>query len=281
MAEIRDCVNLNLFVRFLESLGLEVHLDTKARGHSGYCSAKRIDISKDVPKDKVVDVLLHEFAHYVHFNLEPEVVRNNGSLQKIFNTQDTKQIEDELFQITQIVFDSIQLRKIERLKENINEKIKEEREKIRKYYPDFQIGKEFEDFEKYIKKSNAKYLLKYDCVLVKGGWFRHDVTISIKSIDDDFPNMPEAFSAYIKMKSYERTRNRLNARNSRFVQYLKQPTELFARFFQFYCADNEAAKNLAPTAFGKFEELKKHDYYPFLADFEKKCLTGNVNGNCF
>ena len=273
MAEIRDCVDKKKFVNFLKTLGLEVHLNTKARGHSGFCTDKRIDISKDLPENEVINVLLHEFAHFIHFKLEPEITRTGGTLEKLFNTNDVREIEDELYQITLIVFDSIHIRKIERLKESISAKIQAERDIIKKHYPDFKVNEKFRDFEKYIKKSNAKYLLKYDCVIIKGGWFSHNVTISIKTIDSDFPSMPEAFSAYIKMKSFERKRNRLNARNARMVKYLKQPTELFARFFQMYCSDVEGAKNLAPVAYKKFTELQKADYYPILNDFYKNCTT--------
>lgn len=272
MAEIRDCINQKEFINFLEKLGIEVHLNTKARGNSGFCTSKRIDVSKDLPREKVVDVLLHEFAHYVHFQLEPEIAKTSGTLQKLFDTNNIDVIEEELYQITQIVFDSIHLRKIERLKENISEKIKNEREKIKKHYPDFQVGKKFKEFEKFIKHSNAKYLLKYDCVIIRGGWFSHNVTVSIKTIDDDFPSMPEAFSAYIKMKSYERKRNRLNAKKAKFIRYLKQPTELFARFFQFYCSDIEAAEKFAPVTFKKFIDLKEKNYYPFLQAFETDCI---------
>ena len=272
MAEIRDRVNKKAFINFLEKAGIEVHLNTKARGNSGFCTGKRIDISKDLPKEQVTDVLLHEFAHFVHFKLEPDIVKTDGTLEKLFDTNDVKEIENELYQITLIVFDSIQLRKIEKLKDAVTEKIAAEREIIKKDYPDFQTGRKFPQFEKYIKHSNAKYLLKYDCVIIKGGWFSHNVTISIKSIDDDFPSMPKAFSAYIKMKSYERKRNRLNARKSKFIRYLKKPTELFARFFQFCCTDIEAAENLAPTAFKRFRQLKKEGYYPYLNDFESECL---------
>ncbi|MBQ2644834.1 hypothetical protein IJG14_04590 [bacterium] len=278
MAEIRNNVNKNNFINFLKSLGIEVHFNTKARGYSGFCTSKRIDISKELPENKVIDVLLHEFAHFVHYNLEPELFKTNGSLNKLFHTDKVKEIEKELYQITQIVFDSIQLRKIERLRDSVNIKIKAEREKIKKYYPDFQSSKKFKDFEKYIKHSNARYLLKYDCVIIKGGWFSHNITISVKSIEDDFPSMPEAFSAYIKMKSLERKRNRLNAKSSKFIKYLKQPTELFARFFQFYCSDKESTKHLAPEAYSRFVELKEQNYYPFLNDFETTCLKdGDIN----
>ena len=115
-------------------------------------------------------------------------------------------------------------------------------------------------------------MLKYDKVIVRGGWFTMDTTISVKTIEDDFPKMPEAFVAYIRMKSYERHRNRLNSRNARINKYLKQPTELFARFFQFYCSDVDGAKMLAPVAVQRFEKLFNEGYYPCLKDFMAICV---------
>lgn len=276
MAEIRNRIDKNIFVKFLKDLGIDVHLNTKARGNAGFCTGSRIDVSKNLSEEKSKDVLLHEFAHYVHYKLEPDMAKTHGTLEKLFDTDEkliVEEIENELFQITLIVFNGQTTRRIEALKENLGTKIKEEREKIKKYYPNFQSGKKFKEFERYVRFSSAKYLLKYDRVIVRGGWFTMDTTISVKTIEDDFPKMPEAFVAYIRMKSYERHRNRINSRNARINRYLKQPTELFARFFQFYCSDIEGAKLLAPLSVKKFEKLLEERYYPCLNDFFANCVT--------
>lgn len=264
MVEIRDGITKTEFVKYLESLGIEVHLDTKARGHSGFCTSRRIDISKNLCEERAVEVLLHEFAHYIHYKLEPEIIKTAGTLEKLFNTNDVKEIESELFQITLIVFDNTPIRKMMTMKESLTAKIKEERNRIKEIYPDFQATKKFNEFEKFIRHSNAKYLLKYDRVLIKGGWFKKDNILSIKTIETDFPQMPKAFISYIKMKSYERRRNRFNARIAKINRYLKQPTELFARFFELFCTDKEAVKNLAPVAYMRFCELKRQGYYPYI-----------------
>lgn len=276
MVEIRNRINKIDFINFLKSLGIDVRLNTKARGHQGFCTVKRIDISKDLDEAKVIDVLLHEFAHFVHFKLEPEIVKTDGTLEKLFSTsdkQETERIEKELSQITQFVFDSTQIRRLKAVKENLAHKIKIERDLIKATYPEYQAGKKFRAFDKYIRYSNAKYLLKYDRVLIKGGWFNHDTTISIKTIDSDFPKMPKEFCAYIKMKSYERHRNRINSKLSKINQYLNRPTELFARFFQFYCEDKDAAENFAPTAITQFKKLLNEQYYPFLNEFFEKIVN--------
>lgn len=270
MAEIRNSIAKKELVDFLKNLGIDVHLNTKARGNAGFCMGNRIDISKNLSDERAKDVLLHEFAHYVHYKLEPCMAKTHGSLEKLFDTQEKliiKEIEDELFQITLIVFNGEKTRRIKALKENLNNKIKNEREIIKKYYPNFQVGEKFKDFERYIRFSSAKYLLKYDRVILRGGWFTMDTTISIKTIKDDFPKMPEAFVSYIRMKSYERHRRRLNDRKARINRYLRQPTELFARFFQFYCSDVDGVKFLAPLSVQKFEKLLDEGYYPCLKEF--------------
>ena len=78
MAEIRDCLTKIEFVNYLKSLGIDVHLNTKARGHFGFCTSKRIDISKNLNDEKALQVLLHEFAHFIHFKLEPEIIKSQN-----------------------------------------------------------------------------------------------------------------------------------------------------------------------------------------------------------
>lgn len=58
MVEIGNRISEKDFVKYLRSLGIEVHLNTKARGHSGFCTGKRIDVSKNLPEDKIMEVLL-------------------------------------------------------------------------------------------------------------------------------------------------------------------------------------------------------------------------------
>jgi hypothetical protein len=275
MVEIRNRIERNKFIEFLKNLGIDVHFNTKAKGNSGFCTNSRIDISKELPEHKINDVLLHEFAHFVHFQLEPNISKDYGSLKILFNITEDSEIEkikEELYQITLIVFDGSSTRRIEAIKESLNKKIKEERNNIKKVYPNFVSTERFEEFNKYVRFSNAKYLLKYDKVILKGGWFSMDTTISVKNIEKDFPKMPQAFISYIKLKSYERHRNRINSRENRIKRYLRQPTELFARFFQFYCTDIEATQQLAPISFRKFSKLLDEKYYPHLNRFFEECL---------
>ena len=74
-------------IKYLKNIGLEVHTSTKARGHQGFYIKNRIDISKNIPEERIIPTLLHEFAHYIHSGLEPFMAKNGGTLQKLFNTE--------------------------------------------------------------------------------------------------------------------------------------------------------------------------------------------------
>ena len=83
-------------IKYFRSIGLEVYTTTKARGHQGFYMKRRIDISKNIPQDRVIPTLLHEFAHYVHSRIEPFIERNSGTLEVLFNTDNIEIIESEL-----------------------------------------------------------------------------------------------------------------------------------------------------------------------------------------
>ena len=77
-------------VEYIKSLGLEIYTTTKARGHQGFFLNGRIDISKTTPENKVIPILIHEFAHYIHSKIEPEMTKTGGSLNVLFKTEETK-----------------------------------------------------------------------------------------------------------------------------------------------------------------------------------------------
>lgn len=264
MVEKRNCLNKKKFIQYLKNIGIDVRNNTKARGHAGFCLGNRIDVDKNLNNEEAFRVLLHEFAHYVHFKIEPTLISNGGSLKILFDTENIKNIEEELFNLSLKVFDSRILLKIGNMKREVKEKIEEQKKIIKNFYPKFKISEKFREFNKYIKHSEAKYLLKYDRVLIKKFWFLKDRLISVNSLYKDFPEMPEAFSAYIILKSLERKRKRLNARNYKINKYLKKPTELFARFIQSYYLNYELTKSIAPETVDLFEYLKNKNYYPYL-----------------
>ena len=87
------------FIKYLKSLGLIVNTCTKARGNKGFFCKNRIDISKNVPDERIFDILAHEFAHYIHSKIEPQTFGKKGTLEKLFKIENVSEIEKELMRV--------------------------------------------------------------------------------------------------------------------------------------------------------------------------------------
>lgn len=259
-------------ISYFESLGLTVHTGTKARGHQGFYLKNRIDISKNTPENRIVPTLLHEFAHYIHSKLEPDMQRTGGKLEVIFQS-DNPIYREELLKVTNFVDENSLCIKLYEHKDRVKEKISEQEKIVKKFYPNFQRSKKFKEFDKYIKKSNARYLLKYDRVkLVEGGFFNRKVKLySIDKIEEDFLDMPQAFAAYIRLKSYQKKQSRISARINRLKKYYEKPTELFARLVEGLYLDREWVEAIAPNVSRQFFDLLHDGYYKELIFFDKRC----------
>ena len=297
-----------LLIKYFKSLGIEVYTNTKARGHQGFFLKNRIDISKNVKEERLVPTLLHEFAHYIHSKLEPDMPRTGGSLDVLFGSKGTgnreqgtskkKQqapnhvilnlfqdltieqpcdpesssgrrkdssstliIENELMLVTNFVDSNSHCHRLVTHREQLKKKIKGFEAQIKKDYPKFMRSVKFKEFDKYIKKSKAKYLLKFDRVQLISPFLRHREVFSIDKIEFDFPDMPQAFCAYIRMKSAQRKQARNSRRLNYYKKYYSKPTELFARFIEGLYIDLEKTQELAPLVFARFSELLEQGYY--------------------
>lgn len=254
------------FIKYLKSLGIEVHTTTKARGHQGFFMKNRIDISKNIKPERLMPTLLHEFAHYVHYSLEPSLSKTGGTFDVIF-CEENALFEEELFKVTNFVDENSLCIKLYEHKDRIKKQIKEYEKIIREDYPKFLRSKKFKEFDKYIKKSKARYLLKYDRVkLVEGFWKKHYEVYSVSTVERDFPDMPEAFSAYIKLHSLQKKQGRVSARINRLKKYYTKPCELFARLIEGLYFDKEWVCALAPYTTEKFFNLLENGYYGKLKD---------------
>ncbi len=254
-------MNEKELVKYFRSLGIEVHTSTKARGHQGFYIKNRIDISKNIPDYRKAPTLIHEFAHYIHSQIEPGMEKTGGTLQAILKL-DTPKIREELIDVTHFVDKNSLCKKLEYHKTLIKEKIKHYENIIKEDYPKFQRSKQFKEFEKYIKKSDAKYLLKYDRVkLIKGFWIPKAKIYSIDTIEKDFTDMPKSFVAYIRLKSYQKKQSRVSARINKSKKYYYKPTELFARFVEGVYLDKEYIRSIAPTTYEQFNKLLNEGYY--------------------
>ena len=257
-------------IKYIKSLGVNVHTSTKARGHQGFYMNKRIDISKNIPQKRIVPTLLHEFSHYIHSKLEPDIARTGGSLEIIFNLNDASDIEKELLKVTNFIDYQSKCTKLEQHKKIIKEKIKDYEQIIKKRYPKFLKSKTFKEFDKYIKKSNAKYLLKHDRVkIISGIFFKKIEVLSIDNIERDFCDMPVEFVAYIRLKSCQKRQSRISARINKLKKYYSKPTELFARFVEGLYLYPETTKDCAPKTYKRFCELLGNGYYYELSDLLK------------
>ena len=254
--------NERKLIRLYRSLGLEIHTSTKARGHQGFYLKNRIDVSKDIPENRIIPTLLHEFAHHIHYKLEPTITKDGGSLSVLFRADNIQPYEDELFKITQLVDKNAKFEILNSHKKKIKQKINEFEKIIKNKYPNFLRSKKFKEFDKYIKKSEAKYLLKYDRVKLLSGWlFKKTRIISIDSIERDFQDMPKEFCAYIRLKSYQRRQARISGKINRLKKYYSKPAELFARFVEgLYLCPLQVQKT-APLSCYRFYKLLSEGYY--------------------
>ena len=125
-------------IKYFRTLGLEVNTSTKARGHQGFFVNNRIDISKNVSEIRFIPTLLHEFAHYIHSRIEPNVNRSGGSLEKIFNS--TNPIyQKELIKVTEFVDESSRLVKLYEMRDKIRVNIKAQELIVKRIFRNMKI----------------------------------------------------------------------------------------------------------------------------------------------
>ena len=248
-------------VKYFQTLGITVKTNTKARGHQGFFLKNRIDISKNISENRIVPTLLHEFAHYIHYKIEPQMNITGGSFEVLFG-ESSPIFEKELFKVTNFVDENSLCVKLFEHKDRIKNLLQEQENIIKKTYPDFMRSKPFKEFDKYIKKSDARFLLKYDRVkILSGFWKKSYKLLSIANIEKDFPDMPESFVAYIRLRSAQKKQAKISARINKLQKYFKKPTELFARFIEGLYLDRDWTNALAPYTSKKFYERLKAGYY--------------------
>lgn len=254
-------------INYFRSLGLDVNLHTKARGHQGFFLKNRIDVSRYADEEKKVPTLLHEFAHFINSRLEEKIEKTGGSLERIFDLSSAEQetlepkIAKELISVTNFVDESSTFPSLTLHRDRVRQRIKLLEAEIKSYYPDFMRSKRFKEFDKYIRKSKAKYLLKYDIVKLITPFLRREEVYTIKSIEKDFPDMPKTFVAYIRLKSAQRKQARISRRINNYKKYYTKPTELFSRFIEGLYLDTGKTAQLAPVCYERFCNLLENGYY--------------------
>ena len=151
---------------YIESFGICVNIGkTKACGNKGifkHFGGKkfRIDVSKEVPEENIIPVLIHEFAHYIHYSFDPEL----KSLDFVFgSTSDV--IEEELIKITVNDIPKDTAASLFNQKKLITAEIKQLVQVIKAVYPDFKLSSSYKKIERTLTKP-VSYLLKYDKVKI-------------------------------------------------------------------------------------------------------------------
>ena len=262
-------------IDFLRALNIEVKTNTKARGNNGLYQKNRIDVARGLTEEQAIEVLVHEFAHHIHYKIDKDFLKNGGSLENIFNTSNIVEIREELINVTNLIDKNSRLNIFLKAKEEASNQIKGMQSAIRKDYPNFMRSKKFPEFEKYIKGSDAKYLVKYDAIrIMQGFFFKKERILTVKNIETDFPDMPKAFQLYIRLCSMQRKQSKITRRIGKLNKYYEKPTELFARYVQSYFSTPETISTVAPNTTKRFNELLSCGYYKELKDlfdiFQKK-----------
>jgi hypothetical protein len=251
---------INEVTQFIKKLGITINLNTNARGHQGFFLKNRIDISKRTPEHKILQTIVHEFAHYINSQIQPDI--KNSSIEILFGTKED--LTPELINITNFIDENSKLTILKKHKQIVKEKIILQEKIIKSDYPTFKRSKKFKEFDKYIRFSKAKYLLKYDRIKYITPFLRRTEYYSIDTLDKDF-NMPKAFSAYIKLRSLQRKQSGLSAKINKLTKYYTNPSELFARFIESYYINKSETKKIAPKTYEHFEKLLNQNYYKNLS----------------
>ena len=257
---VKNLVKKDL-LNYMRSLGLSVNTRTKARGNKGFFSGKRIDISKNIEDERFLDTLAHEFAHYIHSKIEPENFKKGGSLKVLFNCDNVEETQNELMKVTAFIDPNSKLEKLFEIKEEYKKRIKIKEEQIKKVCPDFQKSKPYKPFDKAIKKSKAKYLLKHDRIKLITPFLRRVELYSIATAHLDFPELQPEFINILKLKSLQKKQTNNSRRINKYKRYYDSAVELFARFVQSLVYDEETTKVLAPKTCTRFFELLNQGYY--------------------
>lgn len=246
--------------KYFESQDIAINIaKNKARGNKGVFIRKsnnnRIDISKELTEKEQLSVLVHEFAHYVHYKYDKTL----KSLDFIFGDYDDV-ITEELRNVT---VDSIPKEFAESLfkqKDATKKEIKVLTSQIKETYPDFRASEPYKRIENEIRRP-IKYLLSYDKIKF------FNKIYSLDSLNEYENNLNPNELNYIKLKSRQRQLRRINSRISKLNKYYNNSSELFARFMEMLMINPEKTEKLAPVATAKFKLILKENTIKELSEF--------------
>ena len=231
---------------YLKSLNIDINIGkTKAHGNKGIflhrMNKYRIDISKNLEEEEILSVLLHEFAHYVHYTYDSSL----KSLDFIFENYN-EEVHEELIKVTVQNVPKKFATMLYSKKENLSKEIKNLVSILKLKYPDFKLSHNNKFIESELSNP-LKYLLKYDRVKI------FNKIYSIDKLDEDF-SLNDVQKNYIILKSKQRSLRRINSKINKLNRYYNNPSEMFARFVEMFYTQPEKLKSIAPVAYSKMEK---------------------------
>lgn len=242
---------------YIESFGIEVNIGkNKARGNKGFFRGTnsghyRIDISKNLKEDEIISVLLHEFAHFVHFQYDKSL----SSLDFAFKDFDDD-MQEELVNVTVKKIPKAEAKALFDKKDELAIQVKAMANSIKKTFQDFKLSVPYKRFECHFSLP-LKYLLKYDRINF------NNTIYSIDNLYKDFYELSEEEILYLKIKSKQRMIARINNRISKLNRYYNSPTELFARFVELFYTNKEETFKLAPNSVKAFADSEIREFANF------------------
>ena len=246
--------------KYIENKGIILNIGkTKARGNKGFFKyfadgRYRIDISAKISDDSIINVLLHEFTHYIHYCYDKSL----KSLDFVFK-KNSPEIYEELINVTVNEIPKEFALALMGEKKLLQKEINTLKQEISSFSPE----KSFEEVISKIERSfgsPAKYLLMYDKVRVWGKIY------STETISEDFPMLSDIQIAYIKLKAKKRAIRRIGAKITRLNKYYNTPSELFARFSELYFLNNTLAQRIAPNAVKQMDAIINRNEIPEFAE---------------
>lgn len=266
-------------INYVKSLNIDLSINSKSKRRLGCFIQKtttyrtnKIKISANLTDKRFIEVLSHEFAHFVHNIMINKTRENEDNLNFVFNIDKenleiANLINRELIEVTYYVDKNSTFENLNKQKEDIKNKIKSLELSIKAKYPHFLKSKPFKEFNKYIKNSDARFLLKYDNIKLITPFLRREKFFSIKNLDVDFKEMPIEFRNYLRLRSLSKKQTNISKRINNLKKYYYSPNELFARFIEGLIIDKNLIQTIANTSFERFYNLLESGYYPYLNEY--------------
>lgn len=252
---------------YLESLGIEVNIGkNKARGNKGFFKSDgksfRIDVAKNLTEETILKVLIHEFAHFVHYQYDKTL----NTLEFIIDKPLNDILIEEMISLTVDSIPKEAAAPYFDAKEKVKKEIKNIVQTLTINYPDFKTSKSIKSIEQKINKTNLKYILKYDRVKVIENFKSNIYSIQeLNCQDKDVEN-------YLKLKSLQRNLKRINSKITRLNKYYNAPTELFARSLETYITQKELFAKKAPNLLHYYDAAVQQQKVPLIANLCKILL---------